>query len=158
MASTNRPNEGMPAGGAQSASARGGVDLTREPKAPDMSLGELFSEMTSDLSTLMRKEIELAKVETKEEVQKAGKAAGMLGGAGVAGYFALLMVSFALAWFLAEFMPTALGFLIVGVLYAIAAAVLAKTGQKKMKEVNPVPEQTVETLKEDAEWAKAQRS
>jgi len=149
MASTNRPSEGM---------GPGTVDLSREPKQPDMSLGELFSEMTTDISTLMRKEIELAKVETKEEVQKAGKAAGLLGGAAVSGYFALLFVSLALAWVLDNFIWRELAFLIVGVLYGVAAAILAKNGQKKMKEVNPVPEQTIETLKEDAEWAKAQRS
>lgn len=151
MASTNRPDEATPG-------RDGGVDLTREPKQSDQSIGELFSEMTSDVSVLLRKEIELAKVETKEEVQRAGKAAGMLGGGALAGYLALLFVSFALAFFLAEFMPTALGFLIVGVIYAVVAAVLAKSGQKKMKQVDPVPEQTVETLKEDAEWARAQKS
>lgn len=144
------PGEGMGAGG--------GVDLTREPKQPDRSLGELFSEMTTDISTLMRKEIELAKVETKEEVQKAGKAAGMFGGAAITGWLALVFVSFALAWVLDNFLWRELAFLIVGVLYGVAAAVLAKSGQKKMKEVNPVPEQTIETLKEDAAWARAQRS
>lgn len=151
MSSTSRQPEGMPTG-------PGGVDLTREPKQPDRSLGELFSEMTTDISTLMRKEIELAKVETKEEVQKAGKAAGMLGAGALMGYLALLFLSFALAWLLDNFLWRELAFLVVAVLYGIAAAVLAKSGQKKMKEVNPVPEQTVETLKEDAEWARAQRS
>ena len=129
-----------------------------EPKAPEKSLGQLFSELTSDLSTLMRKEVELAKVETKEEVSRAGKAGGMLGGGAFAGWFALLFLSFALAWLLDEFMPRALAFLVVGLVYTIAAAVLVLRGRARLQSVNPVPHQTVETLKEDVQWARAQRS
>jgi F0F1-type ATP synthase assembly protein I len=132
--------------------------LPTEPKAPEKSLGQLFSELTSDLSTLMRKEVELAKVETKEEVSRAGKAGGMLGGGAFAGYLALLFLSFALAWLLDEWMHTALAFLIVGLLYAVVAAVLVVRGRARLQSVNPVPQQTVETLKEDVQWAKAQRS
>jgi len=135
----------------------GDVDLSRQPKEPDASLGDLFSQMTTDLSTLFRKEVELAKVETKTEVAQAGKAGGMLGGAALTGYLALLFASFALAWFLDIWLHPALAFLIVAVLYGIAAAVLASKGRQKIKQVRPVP-QTVETLKEDVEWAKAQRS
>ena len=132
--------------------------LPTEPKAPEKSLGQLFSELTSDLSTLMRKEGERAKVETTEEVSRAGKAGGMLGGGPFAGYFALLFLSFALAWLLDEWMHTALAFLIVGLLYAVVAAVLVVRGRARLQSVNPVPQQTVETLKEDVQWAKAQRS
>ena len=132
--------------------------LPTEPKAPEKSLGQLFSELTSDLSTLMRKEVELAKVETKEEVARAGKAGGMLGGGAFAGWFALLFLSFAVAWLLDEWMHTALAFLIVGLVYAVVAAVLVMQGRSRMQSVNPVPQQTVETLKEDVQWAKAQRS
>jgi F0F1-type ATP synthase assembly protein I len=132
--------------------------LPTEPKAPEKSLGQLFSELTSDLSTLLRKEVELAKVETKEEVSRAGKAGGMLGGGAVAGYFALLFLSFALAWLLDEWMHTALAFLIVGLVYAVVAAVLVVRGRARLQSVNPVPSQTVETLKEDVQWARAQRS
>ena len=132
--------------------------LPTEPKAPEKSLGQLFSELTADLSTLMRKEVELAKVETKQEVSRAGKAGGMLGGGAFAGYFALLFLSFALAWLLDEWMHTALAFLIVGLLYAVVAAVLVVRGRARLQDVNPVPQQTVETLKEDVQWAKAQRS
>jgi uncharacterized membrane protein YqjE len=132
--------------------------LPTEPKAPEKSLGQLFSELTSDLSSLMRKEVELAKVETKEEVARAGKAGGMLGGGAFAGWFALLFLSFALAWLLDEWMHTALAFLIVGLVYAVVAAVLVMQGRSRMQSVNPVPQQTVETLKEDVQWARAQRS
>ena len=132
--------------------------LPTEPKAPEKSLGQLFSELTSDLSTLVRKEVELAKVETKEELGRAGKAGGMLGGGAFAGWFALLFLSFALAWLLDEWMHTALAFLIVGLLYTAAAAVLVVQGRARLQSVNPVPSQTVETIKEDVQWARAQRS
>ena len=134
-----------------------GVDLTT-PAQPDKSIGELFADMTADVSTLMRKEVELAKVELKEEVGRAGKAGGMLGAGAVAGYLALLFLSFAIAWLLDEWMHTALAFLVVAVLYGIGAAVLLQKGRQEIKQVRPVPQQTLETLKEDVEWARAQKS
>ncbi len=135
-----------------------GSELRTQPKEPDKSLGELVAEMTGEVSELMRKEVQLAKVELKEEVGRAGKAGGMLGAGGVAGYFALLFVSLALAWLLDEVMPVALAFFLVGLLYGIAAAILITQGRERMKDVDPVPRQTVETLKEDAEWVRAQKS
>ncbi len=132
--------------------------LQTEPLQADKSLGELFGEMTRDVSDLMRQEVALAKVEIKEEVGRAGKAGGMLGAGAGAGYFALLFVSLALAWLLDQALPIALAFFIVGLLYGIAAAVLITRGREQMKHVDPVPRQTVETLKEDAEWVKAQKS
>ncbi len=134
------------------------VDRPTEPIAPDKSLGQLFGELTSDLSTLFRKEVELAKAETKEEVARAGKAGGMLGGGAFAAWFALLFLSFALAWLLDEWLHTALAFLLVGLVYAVVAAVLVVQGRNRVQSVNPVPQQTVETLKEDVQWARAQRS
>ena len=132
--------------------------LQTEPLQADKSLGELFDEMTRDVSDLMRQEVALAKVEIKEEVGRAGKAGGMLGAGAGAGYFALLFVSLALAWLLDQALPIALAFFIVGLLYGIAAAVLITRGREQMKHVDPVPRQTVEILKEDAEWVKAQKS
>jgi len=114
--------------------------------------------MTRDVSDLMRQEVALAKVEIKEEVGRAGKAGGMLGAGAGAGYFALLFVSLALAWLLDQALPIALAFFIVGLLYGIAVAVLITRGREQMKHVDPVPRQTLETLKEDAEWVKAQKS
>ncbi len=123
--------------------------------APDnQSLGELFGRVTSDLTTLVRQEMQLAKVEIKQEVKTAGKAGGLLGGGAFTGYFALLFVSLALAIGLAEFIWDWLAFLIVGVLYGIAAAVLVNKGKQELDQVDPVPQQTVETLKEDVQWAK----
>jgi len=132
-------------------------DIDLRPKQADRSIGELFGQFTSDLSTLMRKELELAKVEAKEEAQKAGKAAGMMGAAGLLGYLALTLLSFAAAWGLAEIMPEGFAFLIVAVVWAIVAAVLFMRGRREMRAVRPLPE-TQQSLKEDAEWARTQRS
>ena len=122
----------------------------------DASLGELIAAMTNDLSLLVRKEMELARVEIKEEVSHAGKAAGAFGGTAIAGYMALLFLSFALALGLSALMPDGLAFLIVGVLYGVAAGVLFMQARDRAKGIDPVPQQTVETIKEDVAWAKAQ--
>jgi F0F1-type ATP synthase assembly protein I len=132
-------------------------DLATKPLQPDKSLGELFGELTSEMGTLFRKEVELAKLEAKDELKQGGKAAGMFAGAGLGGWMAVLFLSLALAWLLDQAMNTALAFAIVGVLWAVVAAVLAASGKKKMAAVKPLP-QTTQTLKEDAQWAKTQKS
>jgi hypothetical protein len=132
---------------------------TRAADVSEVSVGQLVSQVTTDLSTLMRQELELAKAEIKTEVQKGGKAAGMLGGAGGAGYFALLFLSLTIMFALAELFgegpgPHALAALIVTVIYGAIAAVLFLRGRREMQQVSPTPTQTVETLKEDVQWAK----
>jgi len=134
-----------------------GYDPATQPKRPDATLGELFSEMTSELSTLFRKEVELAKVESKEELKRAGVAGGAFGGAGLSAFFALFFVSFALARWISEAIHPAWAFLIVGLLWAIAAAVLLSVARKKAKEIEPMPT-TTQTLKEDAQWVRTQTS
>lgn len=114
----------------------------------ERSVGELIGEVTSDLSTLMRQEMDLAKAEIKEEVAKTGKAAWMLGGAGFAAYMLALFLSIAAWWGLANVMDEAWAALIVALVWGVVAAVLFVTGRKKAREVNPKPERTVSTLKE----------
>ena len=133
------------------------VDLATQPRRAEASLGELLGEMTRELGTLLRKEVELAKVEAREEAVHAGRAAGAMAGAGVAAWLALLFISLALAWLLDQAMNTALAFLIVGVLWAAAGAVLFARGRIRLKSLRPLPE-TTETIKEDVEWARAQKS
>ena len=130
-------------------------DLRGAPERDERSLGELFGELNREFSHLVRQEVQLAKTELREEATKAGKAAGMLGGAGVAAVFGLLLLSFAAAWGLAEVMPVGFAFLIVGAVYVLVAVILFMRGRAQMKQVSPVPEQTMETLKEDVQWAKA---
>jgi hypothetical protein len=122
----------------------------------DRSLGELFGNLTSDLSALVRSEMELARVELKEEAAKAGKAAGLLGGGALAAYLAVTLLAFAAAWGLAEVVDAGWAFLIVGLVVGAIAAAIALKGRERLNAVEPVPEQTVETLKEDARWARAQ--
>lgn len=112
------------------------------------SVGELVGEVSQDLSTLMRQELALAKAEVKQEAVKAGRAAGMLGAAGFAGYMVLLFASIAAWWGLAEVMPQGWAALIVTAVWAVIGAVLYAMGRQRMREVNPVPEQTTETVKE----------
>lgn len=127
-----------------------------EPTTPsqDASLGELFSVLTTDLSALVRDEIELAKVEITADAKELGKSGGLLGGAALAGYMVLVLGSFALAWGLSELMAAGLAFLIVTLIWAAVGAVLFVTGRQKMQAASLKPDQTVETLKEDVKWAK----
>jgi len=122
------------------------------------SLGEIVSDVTQDLTTLIRQEMDLAKTEMKQEVAKAGKGAGLLGGAGVAGHLVLVFVSLTLMFGLDEFMPLWVAALIVTVVWAVVAGVLAMVGKKALAEANPQLPQTQQTLKEDAQWVKAQKS
>jgi hypothetical protein len=118
------------------------------PDVTHASVGELISEVTTDLSVLLRQELALAKAELKEEGAKAGKAAGMLGGAGFAGYMVALFASIALWWGLANKMDEGWAALIVAALWGIVAAVLYAQGRERMRAVHPKPERTVETLKD----------
>jgi uncharacterized membrane protein YqjE len=128
-----------------------------EPIAPEKDLSELVSELTTDIGNLVSTHIELAKVEIKEEVKKAGLGAGLLSGAGIAALFTLLLLSFAAAWGLSEIVPEGVAFLIVGVVVGVVAWVLITMGRKKIAEVQPVP-QTMEELKDDARWVRQQTS
>jgi uncharacterized membrane protein YqjE len=123
----------------------------------DRSVGELFSQVANDLGGLLSSQIELAKAELREDAVRAGKAAKLLSaGAGVAALTAVLL-SFAAAWAIGEGLDSpALGFLIVGVLYGAVAVVLFLRGRDRLREVTGIAPQTVETLKDDARWAKAQ--
>ena len=118
------------------------------------SLGQLVGELTEDLSRLMRQELELAKAELRQEASKAGKAAGMLGAAGFAGYMTAVLLSLALVFALGSLMGLGWAALIVAVLWGAAGFALFSTGRKRLRDVNPKPERTIETLKEDAEWAR----
>jgi hypothetical protein len=112
------------------------------------SVAELIGEVARDLSTLMRQELQLAKAELKQEATRTGKAAGMVGAAGFAGYMVLLFASLALWWGLSNVMDQGWAALIVAVLWAIAAAVLYSAGRRRLTELNPTPQRTAETLQE----------
>jgi uncharacterized membrane protein YqjE len=123
----------------------------------DRSLGELLKQLSEQTTQLVHQELELAKAELTQKGKQAGAGAGLFGGAGALGLAALgaLTACFILA--LNAVMPAWLAALIVAVVYGIIAFVLVKQGQAKLKAAGPpVPEQTIETVKEDVEWAKTQ--
>ena len=125
-----------------------GVDARERP------IGELVKDLSQQTSTLVRQEIELARAELQEKGKVAGKGAGMLAGAAVAGLLALGALTAGLIALLDKAMATWVAALIVMALWAIVAAVLAKAGQNALKRATPPAPQTVETVKEDIQWAK----
>jgi hypothetical protein len=122
--------------------------VDRKPDVANASVGELVGEVSRDLSTLMRQELALAKTEMREEAVKTGKAASLLGGAGLAGHFVLLFLSAALWAGLSNVMDPGWAALIVALVWAVIGGVLYVTGRDRMRQIQPKPERTVETLKE----------
>jgi uncharacterized membrane protein YqjE len=124
--------------------------------ARDRGIGELVKDLAGQTSTLVRQEIQLAQAEVTQKGKLAGKGAGLLAGAAVFGLLALGALTAALIAVLDEWVPTWVAALIVMVLWLVVAFVLAKAGQKALQQATPPAPQTVETVKEDIEWAKTQ--
>jgi uncharacterized membrane protein YqjE len=122
--------------------------------ARERPIGELVKDLSSQTSTLVRQEIQLARAELQQKGKLAGKGAGMLGGAALAGLLALGALTAGLIALLDKAMETWVAALIVMALWAIVALVLAKAGQRSLQKVTPPAPQTVETVKEDIQWAK----
>jgi len=120
---------------------------TPAPGVENVSVGELMSSVTRDLSTLLRQELALAKAELKTEASKAGRGAGMITGSALAGWMVLLFLSIALWAGLSNVMDAGWAGLIVAVVWAVAGAVLYTSGRRQLRSVNPKPEQTAATLK-----------
>jgi uncharacterized membrane protein YqjE len=121
----------------------------------DSSIGDLLKRLSQETSTLVRQELELAKAEATEKGKQAGKGAGMLGGAGIAGLLALGTLSATVVLALNHAMADWLAALIVTAVWGAIAGVLALRGRDQLKDAGPpVPEQTVQTVKEDVRWAK----
>jgi len=129
-----------------------------QPKQPDKSLGDLFADLSAEFTQLVRTQVELAKTEIRQETDKLKVAGGAFGAAGVAGWMALLLLSFAAAWGLSEVMPEGVAFLLVGLVYAAVAAALFVAARNRMKDINLVPKDTVEDVKEDVQWARQKLS
>jgi Na+/melibiose symporter-like transporter len=124
----------------------------------DRSVGQLLGDVTRELQALVRKELELARAETKEELQRAGAAGKRFGVAALAGYLAVVMLSFAAAWALTAVMPTGWAFFALGVVLGVVAGAMALQGRRRLREFHPVPQETAETLKEDVQWLKSRKS
>jgi uncharacterized membrane protein YqjE len=121
----------------------------------ERSTGDLLKELSDHTTTLVKQEIDLAKAELSEKGKKAGKGAGLFGGAGLFAVFAFAAVTTCIIAALESPLSLWLAALIVAVVYAAIAGVLALQGRNKVQEVgSPVPEQAIESSKEDVEWAK----
>jgi hypothetical protein len=126
-------------------------DLRQRP------IGEVARDLTRDLSLLVRQEVELAKAEMAQKGRIAAPGLGMIGGAGVVGLMGAGALTACAVLVLAVFLPEWLSALIVGAVLAGVAWTLAKGGKERIEEAGrPIPEQTIETIKEDVEWAKTQ--
>ena len=136
-------------------STPGASDTRPDEARRDESMGQLVKDLSQDISTLVRQELQLAKVEMTQKGKEAGVGAGLLGGAGV---FGLAVVGGSMATIiliLSTFMPTWLAALVTTLAYAAVAAVLALRGRDRLREAgSPVPERAKESVKEDIEWAK----
>jgi VIT1/CCC1 family predicted Fe2+/Mn2+ transporter len=122
-------------------------------------IGEVAKELTSDLSLLVRQEIELAKAEMAEKGRTAAPGLGMFGGAGIVALCAAGAITAFLALVFSLFLPDWAAALIVGAVLAAVAYLLVKQGKERVADAGkPVPEQTIETVKEDVEWAKTRAS
>ena len=121
----------------------------------DESMGQLVKDLSQDISTLVRQELELAKVEMTQKGKEAGVGAGLLGGAGVIGLAVVGGSMVTIILILDTFMPTWLAALVTTLVYAAVGAFLAMRGRDRLKQAgSPVPERAKESVKEDIEWAK----
>jgi xanthine/uracil permease len=124
----------------------------------ERSLGELFSQLSQDVSTLFRQEVRLAKIEVSQIATDAGKQVGIIGAGGAIAYAGFLALLAALILGLSEFMAAWLAALIVGLVVAGIGYFIAQKGLNDLKTVNPAPEKTIQTIKEDGQWLKQQVS
>jgi xanthine/uracil permease len=122
----------------------------------EQSLGQLFSQLSHDVSYLFQQEVQLAKVEMTEKASQAGKQAGFIAAGGFIAYAGFLALLAALILGLAELMAGWLAALIVGVVVVAIGYFLLQKGINDLKNLNPAPERTIETIKEDGQWLKQQ--
>jgi len=131
------------------------VENSNGPALKERSIGELLTQLSQETTTLVRQELELAKAELTEKGKEAGKGAGMFGGAGLMGLLAAGALTACIIAALDTAMPLWLAALIVAVVYGAIAGVLALQGRDRVKRATPpVPEQTIDSTKEDVAWAK----
>jgi Putative Actinobacterial Holin-X, holin superfamily III len=129
----------------------GREDLRERP------LPELLKQLSEETTRLVHQELELAKAELTQKGRQAGIGAGLFGAAGAIGFLALAALTTCLILALAAAMPAWLAALLVAVVYGVVAAVLALQGRTRVRQATPpVPEQTIQTVKEDVQWAKTQ--
>lgn len=128
------------------------------PLDSEPSIGDLFTGLTEDMGKLLRQEIELARVETTQKINRAMRSVIMLAAGGFVAYAGLILLLIAVAIGLSNWLPLWLATLIVSVVALVVGAVLIGSGRNSLSNLTVVPENTVESIKEDARWAKEQVS
>jgi membrane protein implicated in regulation of membrane protease activity len=126
-----------------------------QTRTDDRTISELLSEVTGEMSQLLHKEVELAKLETKEQVSRASRAGALFGASGVGAFVALVLLAMAAAWGLAEIMAPGVAFGVVGVLFLLVSVLLLSIGRRKLAEVQPP---RLDTMKQDVRAAKTSLS
>ena len=124
----------------------------------ERSIGELFSELANETSTLIRQEVALAQVEITQKASTAGKNVGDLAVGGFVGYAGLLAIVAGVIMGLSYFIPAWLAAIIVGAIIAVVSYVLVSSALSALKNMDVKPTETVESIKEDARWLKNQVS
>src|SRR5918998_705891 len=124
----------------------------------ERSLGELFSELAQETSTLVRQEVTLAKTEVSDKASRAGKHVGVLAAGGALAYAGLLAILAAVIVLLNMVMPLWVAALLVGLVAVVVGYLLVRRGLDALKQEDFAPRETIETLKEDQRWAKDQRT
>lgn len=122
----------------------------------DRSLGELFSELAQETSTLVRQEVDLAKTEMSQKASRVGKDVGFLAAGGAVAYAGLLAILAGVIVLLGQVIPMWLSALLVGLVVVAVGYFLVKKGLDALKREDMAPRQTIETLKEDQQWIKDQ--
>lgn len=126
------------------------------PPSNEPSLGRLFSDLSNDFTNLVREELRLARVETMEKVSTATRSIVSMAAGGFIAYAGLLALLFMVILLLAEIMPMWLASAIVGIVAIVIGAIMIMGGRSALSNMTIVPEKTVETIKDDAEWVKEQ--
>lgn len=127
-----------------------------EQRREERSLGDLFAELANETGTLVRQEIQLARTEITQKATSAGKDVGMIGAGGALAYAGLLAIIAAVIIGLGQLIPMWLSALIVGLVVVGIGYVLVQRGLSALKRIDPTPQQTIESLKEDKDWIKEQ--
>lgn len=126
--------------------------------APEPSIGSLFTDLTDDMGRLVRQEIELVRIETMQKVSTAMRSVAMMVAGGLVVYAGFIVVLIAVAILLGQLMPYWASSLLVGAVVLLVGAILLNSGRNSLTNLTVVPEKAVESIKDDARWAKEQVS
>ena len=147
---------GTPRSGAGAGRDAGAYPPSGAPGGSDTSIAGLFQEIVGNIQGIIRSEVQLAKAEVKEDATAMGRAAGMLVAGAVLGIYALGILLLFVVYALEGPLPDWAAALIVGLVVAAIAGVLVMLGLKRIKSVNPAPDKTIDSIKEDVQWVKQQ--